>query len=289
MKVMLQGKTVKSFLETFKHKYRLAIYRDETYEEVLNFRLSKLNVLSLVGGLTILFLVLVISIIAYTPVKEFIPGYPDANTVENIFKNELRLDSLEMELEKRDKFFENMKKIISGDSPESIVRNIDSIPSYKNISFARSNEDSVLRQMIEDGGYSLSHNKRKKSNSISLVHFFPPVRGLITNPFNSASNHYGVDIASSANEVVKAVLDGTVIISSWTLETGWVIQIQHENNVISIYKHNSELWKKQGDVVKAGDPIAIVGNSGELSTGPHLHFELWHNMTPLDPLDYIVF
>jgi hypothetical protein len=287
---MSQGKKEKSFLGKFRHKYRLAIYRDETYEEVINFRLSKLNVLSLVGGLTILFLILVISIIAYTPVKEFIPGYPDENTVENIYLNELRLDSLEMEMKKRDRFFENMKIIISGGSPEDYIKNHDSTGNYRNISFTRSVEDSLLRQMIEQEGYNLSlHRSKKFSNSISLTHFFPPVRGMVTNTFNAQNSHYGIDIVSSADEVVKSVLDGTVIISSWTLETGWVIQIQHENNIISIYKHNAELLKKQGDLVKAGDPIAIVGNSGELSTGPHLHLELWHNMTPIDPLEFIVF
>lgn len=287
---MSQNKKGHSFFENFRHKYRLAIFRDETYEEVLNIKLSKFNVLSIVGGLTFIFLIIVISLIAYTPVREFIPGYPSANTVENIYRNEVRLDSLEQELEKRDKFFENMKVIISGGVPENLSKNKDSLQSYKNISFSRSYDDSLLREMIEQEGYNLSlRNNRRFSGSISVTHFFPPVRGMITNSFNASASHYGVDIAASTEEVVKAVLDGTVLISSWTLETGWVIQIQHENNLISIYKHNAELWKKQGDVVKAGDPIAIVGNSGELSTGPHLHFELWHNMTPLNPLDYIVF
>jgi murein DD-endopeptidase MepM/ murein hydrolase activator NlpD len=112
---------------------------------------------------------------------------------------------------------------------------------------------------------------------------------LVTNSFSTTNNHYGIDIVAPPNEVVKAILDGTVIMSSWTLETGWVIQIQHDNNLLSVYKHNAELLKRQGDFVKAGDPIAIIGNSGELTTGPHLHFELWHNMAPINPLDYIVF
>jgi murein DD-endopeptidase MepM/ murein hydrolase activator NlpD len=121
------------------------------------------------------------------------------------------------------------------------------------------------------------------------IHFFTPVRGLVTQSFNARENHFGTDIGAAHNEVVKATLDGTVTLADWTVETGYTISIQHENNLISFYKHNAELLKKVGNVVKAGDAIAIIGNSGELTTGPHLHFELWHNGTPIDPQTYIVF
>ncbi len=285
------GNKKKSFLEKFKHKYRLSIYRDETYEEVLNLKLSKLNVFTLVGIITIVFLTIVISIIAYTPVREFIPGYPDENTVANIRKNEFLLDSLEIELSKRDRYFDNLKKILSGEDPDNYDNYADTTIRYENIEFSKSTEDSLLRQMIErEEQFNLSYSSAKRSQSpISSIHFFPPLKGLVTNSFSTTNNHYGIDIVAAPNEVVKAVLDGTVIMSSWTLETGWVIQIQHENNLLSIYKHNAELLKRQGDFVKAGDPIAIIGNSGELTTGPHLHFELWHNMAPINPLDYMVF
>lgn len=285
------GNKKKSFLEKFKHKYRLSIYRDETYEEVLNLKLSKLNVFTLVGIITIVFLTIVISIIAYTPVREFIPGYPDENTVANIRKNEFLLDSLEIELSKRDRYFDNLKKILSGEDPDNYDNYADTTVRYENIEFSKSAEDSLLRQMIErEEQFDLSYSSAKRSqSSISSIHFFPPLKGLVTNSFSTTNNHYGIDIVAAPNEVVKAVLDGTVIMSSWTLETGWVIQIQHENNLLSIYKHNAELLKRQGDFVKAGDPIAIIGNSGELTTGPHLHFELWHNMAPINPLDYMVF
>src|SRR4030043_1818803 len=243
------GNNKESFLEKFKHKYRLSIYRDETYEEVLNLKLSKLNVFTLVGIITIVFLTIVISIIAYTPVREFIPGYPDENTIANIRKNEFLLDSLEIELTKRDRYFNNLKKILSGEDPDNYDNYADTTAGYGNIEFSRSAEDSLLRQMIDqEDQFNLTYSSAKRSvTSISSTHFFPPIKGLVTNSFSTSNNHYGIDIVAAPNEVVKAILDGTVIMSSWTLETGWVIQIQHDNNLISIYKHKAELLKRQGD------------------------------------------
>jgi murein DD-endopeptidase MepM/ murein hydrolase activator NlpD len=280
-----------SFFDRIRYKYRLSVYRDESYEEVLNLRLSRLNVVAVGGSSVIAFLAIVITIIAYTPVRNFIPGYPDEHTLGIIHENALRTDSLILEINRRDKYFENMKKIISGKEPDNYENTEDSNISYKEITFTRSTEDSLIRQMFEDNSeFSLSLvTSRSKIGSISQFHFFPPVKGLVTNSFNSGINHYGTDVVSGVNEVVKSTLDGTVTIATWTLETGWVIQIQHQDDIISIYKHNAELLKRVGEVVKAGEPIAIIGNSGELTTGPHLHFELWYNGVPLDPEDYISF
>ncbi len=288
---MSEVKEKRSFLEKFRHKYRLSIYRDETFEELLNLKLSKLNVLTIVSVLTLLFLIIVISIIAYTPAKELIPGYPNQNTLRNIKLNAHRLDSLELEMKKRDVYFENIRRIISGEAPEEYTAPKDTLVANNNISFQRSREDSILRSMIEaEQPYTLLTDDRKKSQaSLSNILFFAPVKGIVTNSFNPVIQHYGTDIVAGPNEVVKAVLDGTVIFASWTIETGNVIQIQHENNLISIYKHNAELLRKMGDRVKAGEPIAIIGNSGELTTGPHLHIELWHNGNPVNPENYISF
>lgn len=279
------------FFDKIRHKYRMSVYRDETYEEVLNLRLSRLNVFVVGGSVLILFMAIIVSIIAYTPVREFIPGYPDENTLRTIHENAIRSDSLIMEITRRDKYFDNMKRIISGEEPDNYENTEDSNSIYKEITFTRSTEDSLIRLMFEDNSeYSLSVvSSRSKIGNISQMHFFPPVKGLITNSFNSGLNHYGTDIVSGVNEVVKSTLEGTVTMATWTLETGWVIQIQHQNNLISIYKHNAELLKRVGDYVKVGEPIAIIGNSGELTTGPHLHFELWYNGVPLDPEDYISF
>jgi len=279
------------FFRKLKHKYRLSIYRDETYEEVLNFRLSRLNVMSWGGLLSLIFLIIILSIILYTPVREFIPGYPDEHTILHSVLNKQRLDSLEVELERRDLYIQNLNQIISGEEPESYDNIVDTTRNYDDITFTRSVEDSIMRaQFLQDNKFSVDGGGRSTTISgLSQVYFFPPVKGLVTNSFNTVANHYGTDVVAAANEIVKSTLDGTVIMASWTLETGWVIQIQHSNNLISVYKHNAELLKRVGDYVNVGEAIAIIGNSGELTTGPHLHFELWFNGVPLNPEDYISF
>jgi murein DD-endopeptidase MepM/ murein hydrolase activator NlpD len=288
---MSDKKEKKSFFKKFRHKYRLSIYRDETFEELLNLKLTKLNVLALVSVLTFIFLVIVISIIAYTPARELIPGYPDDKTVRNIRLNAHRLDSLELEMKKRDAYFENIRRIIAGEEPEQFNNPRDTVVKKSSVTFQRSAEDSMLRSMTEsDKPYTLLvDDQRKIKTSLSNVLFFSPVKGMITSSFKPSEDHYGTDVVAAPNEVVKAVLGGTVIMATWTLETGNVIQIQHENDLVSIYKHNAELLKGVGERVTAGEPIAIVGNSGELTSGPHLHFELWHNGTPLDPENYVTF
>jgi len=280
----------RSFWEKFKHKYRLSIYRDETFEELVNLKLTKLNVLAIVGIGIFIFLIIVISVIAYTPVRELIPGYPDANTVRNIYMNNYRLDSLEIEIAKRDAYFENLRRIISGEKPAQTDRSSDTTPARASLNYRKTSEDSVLRNLVENDqfGLSITENRHIRPAFFNVM-FFPPVKGIVTNVFNSAKEHYGTDIVAGTGEVVKATLPGTVTMSGWTIETGNVIQVQHADNIISVYKHNAELLKHMGDRVKAGDPIAIIGNSGELTTGPHLHFELWYNGSPLNPQDYISF
>ena len=280
-----------SFWEKFRHKYRLSIYRDETFEELVNLRLTKLNVVAIVGTGILIFLIIVISVIAYTPVRELIPGYPDEKTVRNIYLNNYRLDSLELEIARRDAYFENLRRIISGEKPEDLEQTADTGVSRAGRNYKRTNKDSVLRKMVEPSDqFSLSITENRNIRpALFNVLFFPPVKGIVTNVFNGASEHYGTDIVAGADEVVKATLPGTVTLSGWTIETGNVIQLQHADNIISVYKHNAELLKHMGDRVKAGEPIAIIGNSGELTTGPHLHFELWYNGTPLNPQDYISF
>ncbi|MBN2350157.1 MAG: M23 family metallopeptidase [Bacteroidales bacterium] len=281
----------KSVFKKLKHKYRLAIMRDETYEEVLNLRLSKLNVFTIVGLSLIVILSIVISLIVYTPIREFIPGYPDENTRRNLVRNMQRLDTLENEILRRDAYFENIRRIVSGEEPENYDNSSDSLRKYDNISFSKSEEDSLLRQLIEqEDQFTLDiKNDDNMMSSISRIHFFPPLKGMVTNSFNTKSNHYGTDIVAPPNSIVKATLEGTVIIATWTLETGYVIQIQHENDLLSIYKHNAELLKKEGEYVNVGEPIAIMGNSGELTTGPHLHFELWYKGKSLNPENLISF
>jgi murein DD-endopeptidase MepM/ murein hydrolase activator NlpD len=233
----------------------------------------------------------VISVIAYTPVRELIPGYPDESTVRNIRLNNFRLDSLELEIQKRDQYFENLRRVIAGEKPMNFDSQEANEEAKNDVGLKPSKEDSLLRTMVEPSDkFSLSTIERGGINTaLSTTLFFPPVKGMVTGTYSSKTDHYGTDIVPSADEVVKATLSGTVTIAAWTLETGYIIELQHENNIISVYKHNAELLKHIGDRVHVGEPIAIVGNSGELTTGPHLHFELWYNGTSLNAQDYVAF
>jgi murein DD-endopeptidase MepM/ murein hydrolase activator NlpD len=281
----------KALITKLKHKYRLVFFNDNTFEEVWHLRLSLLNVLSMVGTISLLLIILVTVLIAFTPLRELIPGYPNEDMRRTNVLNAIRLDSLEKQLHIRDQYFNNLNALISGGEPVKYEIPRDSTKSYKNIKFTKSVHDSLLRQRIEEEeqfNFSVPTNIKHES-SISEMHFFPPVKGIITNGYNAKENHLGIDIVGSPNEVVKATIDGTVIMASWTIETGYIIQIQHQNNVVSVYKHNANLLKKVGSTVKTGDAIAIIGNSGELTTGPHLHFELWYNGKPVNPADYIIF
>ena len=277
---------------TWKHKYRVTIYNDHTYQEVWNMRITKRDFFTLIGSSTIFLIVLVIILISFTSLREFIPGYPDGNQRRQIIMNAIMVDSLSLELEQRDIYFENMRRIISGEMPDNLDEEQDTSINYDNITFTKSLEDSLLRHQIEqEEQYNLSVTENLVTNEqISDLFFFTPLKGMVTSSFDPLEDHYGTDIVGNQGAIVHATLGGTVILASWTLETGYVIQIQHENNLVSVYRHNAEVLKKVGSQVRAGESIAILGNSGELYTsGPHLHFELWFNGEPLDPERYVVF
>lgn len=277
--------------EKIRDKYRMIIYNDHTFEEVGFIRLSRLSLIALVSTVFILIVAGVFALIAYTGIRELIPGYPDGAMRRSIIMNAIRLDSLENEIRLRDRYFKNLNALVSGEEPDDIMASVDTSVEVGDIQFSTSLEDSILRvQIEEEEQYNLLVVDQESSLSgLASIHFFAPIKGMVTNSFNAGENHFGTDIVAAPNEVVKAAMDGTVVLATWTVETGYVLQIQHDNNLISIYKHNAELLKKVGNVVRAGDAIAIIGNSGELTTGPHLHFELWHNGTPIDPEQYIVF
>ncbi len=279
------------FLRKLMHKYRLVVLNEDTFEEVGFVRLSRLNIFAIGGFILILVIAIVYSVIAYTPIKEFIPGYPDAMMSHHIRQNAMKLDSIERELAMRDQYFQNINRIVNGEMPENYLNDTTTLLGQEDIVFTRSENDSILREQVEaEEQFRLSViEPTGNGKNLSELHFFTPVQGIITNSFNVLENHYGVDLVAGPNEVVKSTLDGTVTLAAWTLETGYVIQIQHDNNLISVYKHCAELFKSEGLQVDAGDAIAVIGNSGELTTGPHLHFELWHNGVPLDPVKYIVF
>jgi murein DD-endopeptidase MepM/ murein hydrolase activator NlpD len=234
---------------------------------------------------------LVVSLVAFTPLREYIPGYADVGMQKDLMRMTWKTDSMERSIKSRQLYIDNLNRILNGkDSAEHPVNPRDTTKEYNHLNFRPSSADTALRNEIESmDQYSLAIGVKKKGG-ISGFFFFVPVSGSITNAFNAAEEHFGVDVtATDEDEPVRCTLDGTVISSGWTTGDGYVISVQHSDNLISIYKHCAALLKKTGEYVKAGDPIAIVGSSGEQNTGPHVHFELWYNGTAIDPNDYMVF
>ena len=282
----------KNLFTTWKHKYRVTVFNDNTLQEVWKIRLTKLDIFTIIVSAVLFLIISVTILISFTSLREFIPGYPDGNQRKQIIKNALTVDSLKSELTVRDRYFDNIRKIVSGEEPDNLESVQDTILSTENISFSKSVEDSLLRHQIEkEEQYNLTvNNNGVEESNIARHFFFTPLKGMISGPFDPVKNHFGVDIVGSPGSVIHATLDGSVTMASWTLDTGYVIQIQLEDNLISVYRHNAELLKKVGDHVRAGESIAILGNSGEMYTsGPHLHFELWHEGRSLDPEKFVVF
>ncbi|MCF8331412.1 MAG: M23 family metallopeptidase [Bacteroidales bacterium] len=299
---MAKKRKNKNWIDKFRHKYRLVIMQEDTFEEKLSFRLSRLNVFVVTAVLAILLIFSTIYIIAYTPLKQYIPGYSNVHIQEDLYSQIKKTDSLERVILQREAYLYNLKNILEGNTEalkDTVSVHIDSnnVDKYKNIRFDRSPEDSMLREEIQRlDKYNLVYYDRgvepnvySKRASIRNFFFFTPLAGQITNGFNVEKEHYGVDIVGKENDVVKATLDGRIVFSNWTMRTGYVIIIMHENNLISVYKHNASLLKRLGEIVKAGEPIAISGNTGELTTGPHLHFEIWYNGSPENPREYMSF
>ncbi len=284
-----QNKKNKRFLKKIKDQYRLIIYNDTTFQSVWSMKLSRLKVFTITSLLSAVIVVLVILLIATTGLREYIPGYPKAEYRQMLVRSALQVDSLESELKKRDDFFKGIQAIISGETPEdNLITEADIEPNE--IEFQEFNHDSVFQDKLLAEQLSLSmQNNSGGDKELNQIHFFVPLEGVISNHFDSSSDHFGIDLVSAPNARISSILNGTVIFAGWTLETGYVMYIQHESNLISVYKHNAELLKNTGDKVNAGEAIAIVGNSGELTTGPHLHFELWYNGQALNPAQYIEF
>ena len=279
--------------KNWRDKYRFSVSNDTTFEEVWRIRLTQYNAFLLITFLILFIIGSTTCLIAFTNLREFIPGYPDVAMRRNIILSALRLDSLEKELVLRDKYFANLNAIIAGEKPLEIYTVRDTTRNYKSISFRSSPEDSALRAQIEkDERYNLNLGPVSPESVTSLagLHFFPPVRGIVSGRFDSRLKHYGTDIVTKPKSPVNAAMDGTVIFTGWTMETGFVIEVQHSNNIVSVYKHNASLLKETGELVRTGETIAVVGDSGEMYTsGPHLHFEIWYKGSPLDPEKHIIF
>jgi len=269
------------------HKYRFVIMTDSSFEEKLSIKLTRLNVIAFVGALVFFCFFSTMLLIAYTPLSEYVPGKSSIEVQKGLIELNIKSDSLEAILLNRSIYLENINKIINGEelvTPE----NSEEITNTQNpISFEKSIEDSLFRVKVETEDKS-SIYKKDNANNNNLM-FFTPLSGLISDGYNNKTKHFGIDLVAKEKSRISSVLDGTVVISHWAYETGYVIGVQHSNDYLSFYKHNSVLLKSVGDYVNAGDHIAIIGNSGELSSGPHLHFELWHKGIPVNPENYISF
>lgn len=290
------GEKKNKLREKLRRKYRIVIYNHDTYEERLHFKLTRMNVFSIVVISAVLLIVLTTYLIAFTPLREYIPGYTDVSLNKRVYEMERRADSLEIVFKQKDQYINNLKRIIMND--DFVTDSINSLltkssdTDFNNITIKKSKEDSLFRAQYEMETRNNLFNSTVINEILpeyKVVSFYRPIDGVVTNHFNSDEKHYGTDLVASNNAVIKATADGTVIYSDWSVDNGYCIGIQHNGNLLSIYKHNAVLLKEEGEYVNAGDPIAIYGNSGSLSTGPHLHFELWYNGTPLDPEDYISF
>lgn len=287
-------KKKQKILERLKNKYKLVILNDETFEEKASFTLNRLNVFIVGSVILVLLITIVTSILIFTPLKEYIPGYADVSLRRDISEMALRVDSMQMVIDANDKYIENVKGVINGTVGLNDTINKNSKPTLKDTTFrigAKPEEDSLLRLMIEDQnqyGFAIKENNIKPAG-IAGYAFFTPVKGIITEKYNPKKGHYGIDIAATKGLPVKAALEGTIVMASWTSDGGYVLAIQHGNDLLSIYKHCSVLFKKVGNFVRSGEPVAIVGDSGEMQTGPHVHFELWYKGNAVNPKEYINF
>lgn len=270
------------------HKYRMVVINEDTFQEKVTFKLSRLNVFILTGVLSVLLIALTSLIIAYTPLREYIPGYAPVGLEKKASDLIIRIDSLEQELKVNNLYISTIQDALTGDVA-NIEFDTDSV--YQSIQtddlmIDATPEDSLFRQEVERQDRFSFFEEAKKD--VGIV-FFAPITGTITAEYDIDQKHFAVDVAVETGTPVKAVADGTVIFAEWTAATGHVIILEHTNSFISIYKHNGSLLKQQGDLVKSGEVIASSGSTGELTTGPHLHFELWSDGYPVNPINFIDF
>lgn len=274
----------------WRSKFRLVILNDYDFEEKLSIKLSRLNVFVIIGISAILLIGSTILLIAFTPLKEYIPGYSSPALKRQAYANIVRVDSLERALSQYDQYLQIIRGVIS-DEPLDFLGDTNAQES-QSVNVGRlepGGSDSALRQMVEQEELFNIQRSPTALDVLSSYTFFTPVSGEVTQGFSPDDGHFAVDVVTRPNEPVKACLPGTVLLAEFSAQTGYNIVIQHRNNLISVYKHNSVLFKSQGDIVRASEVIGMVGNTGQMSTGPHLHFEIWHEGRPVNPELFIRF
>ena len=275
-------------VQRWRNKFRFLILNDDTFEEVLTLKLSPLNIFTF-SVFAVLFTIGITTIvIAFTPLRELVPGYASSRLRRESIDLALKADSLEASVRANEKYISGIQRILNGEVIDSVLTELQSSSdSIDDVILSNpSSEDSAFRQWVEEENeFALDQN----APELDVPQLFAPVDGMLTSSFNQGNGHYAVDIAAPKNTPIKSCYEGTVIYSDWSSENGHTILIQHESNLISAYKHNSAILKSVGDFVRSGEAIAIIGNSGENSTGPHLHFELWFDGYAINPEEYIKF
>ncbi|MEA3452147.1 MAG: M23 family metallopeptidase [Bacteroidota bacterium] len=268
-----------------KKVFRLVILDEVSLKQFFALKLTRLNMFTYGGALIIAIGLLVGLLFLFTPLKYLLPPVQNFQLEKQVVKNSILIDSLKKEIVFRDNYFNQIRNIINAENIEKFETSDSSFTKL----LSKKEQDSIINELLLREQDRMSDIMNEKNISVKKENFYVPLSGVISNDFNVAEGHYGVDIVAPENDPVVSVLPGTVIIATWSVNTGYIVQVQHANNIISVYKHNGEILKREGDKVKGGEPIALVGSTGELSTGPHLHFELWKNGVPVDPQKYINF
>lgn len=278
---------IRAWIERLREKHKLTYMDDSTYHEKWSVNVSTLSLLSLIFVYSLFLIVIVMLLIRFTAFGGYVEPGDDSETAAIIEEQTHILDSLSRLTESNEKYLRDLKTLLRDEpfNDSALMQKKDTV--YRNYvpDFSKSPEDSALRYKIENESKQVG----AKENSISVDFFFPPVNGQVSQSFNSTRSHFGVDVVTAADEPIKACLDGTVIASGWIPGEGNILIIQHHNEFVSVYKHCSVLLKKQGDNVLTGDPVGIVGNTGEFTSGPHLHFEIWQKGNAINPQEFISF
>ena len=276
-------------VQRWRNKFRFVILNDDTFEELLTLKLSPLNIFVFSVVTIVSTIALTTTVIAFTPLKELIPGYASSKLRREAIELALTTDSLTAAIDRNERYIQGVQRILQGEVIDTVLQELETDTSSNNAEIVLSDpsaQDSAFREWVEEeNAFTLSQGGAE----LGIPQLISPIEGIITSGFDKATNHFAVDIASASNTPVKTCYEGTVIFADWTSETGNIIIVQHENNLLSAYKHNSALLKEVGEFVRSGEAIAIIGNSGENSTGPHLHFELWFEGAPIDPQNFIKF
>ena len=271
--------------------FRLTLVDDKTHKHLWTAHFTRVSLIVSVISVLVMLSAAVYCVIAYTPVRTFIPGYPDAHSKRAAIQNAIRIDSLENVIYRWELYSENLRRVVEGEEPlkiDSLINAVQTARADAPDAAELLKKDSLLRENVKEEEQFAISARGKRDLPIEGLHFFTPLKGVVSQGYD-ANIHPYIDITAPEGSVVKAVMDGTVIFSGWSEDAGNTIQIQHESDIVSIYKHNEKLLKKVGDKVTAGSPIALVGNTGSQTTGTHLHFELWHKGETVDPTLYIKF